>query len=51
MTALVPRDVERTFSEVARFSTGLPLRNANYSCGEYFGQFRKSRSILAGIVG
>lgn len=43
MTALVGDTVERTFSEVARFSTGLPGLKTHEPGGQDFGDFRERR--------
>jgi hypothetical protein len=42
MTALVPRQVDRTFSEVGRFSTGLPGPETHEARRQDFANLREA---------
>lgn len=51
ITALVGREVKRTFSEFRRFSTGLPGGKTREAGGQHFGNFRQVIEGLFGHVG
>ncbi|MDB5550201.1 MAG: hypothetical protein JWL86_185, partial [Rhizobium sp.] len=42
ITALVGRQVKRTFSESSRFSTGLPGPQTHEAKGQYLGNFQEA---------
>lgn len=50
-TALVGREVKRTFSEFCRFSTGLPDRQAREAGGQNVSNLRQVIESLIGHVG